>query len=149
MNITKKEFEFGVSNVKCEMSNVRLQSGQALVTLIFFTIIATTIAAAAILVIGVNSISGTRLQEGTIAYQIAQSGADNALIRLLRDPGYTGETLSVGSGSATVLVTGSGTVADPYVISSKGQNGFFVKQIEVRATYENNEFDVISKKEVF
>ncbi|HUQ84938.1 MAG TPA: hypothetical protein VM077_01315 [Candidatus Limnocylindrales bacterium] len=123
--------------------------GQALVTLIFFTVIATTVTTAAILVIGVNSISGTRVQEGVVAYQIAQSGADNALIRLLRDPSYVGETLSVGSGSATVQVVGSGTTISPYVISSKGQKGFYIKKVEVNARYENETLNVISHKEVF
>lgn len=123
--------------------------GQALVTLIFFTIIATTVTTAAILVIMVNSLSGTRLQEGSIAYQVAQSGIDNALVRILRDPSYTGETLSVGSGSATIVVTGSGTSAEPYVIVSSGKKGGFVKKVEVRASYENDELNVISQKEVF
>lgn len=123
--------------------------GQALVTLIFFTLIATTVTTAAIFVIGVNSISGTRLQEGTVAYQIAQSGTDNALVRLLRDPGYVGETMSIGSGSATILVTGSGTTASPYIITSKGQKGFYIKKVEATATYENNTLNVISQKEVF
>lgn len=123
--------------------------GQALVTLIFFTVIAVSVTTAAIFVIGVNSISGTRLQEGTVAYQVAQSGVDNALIRLLRNPGYTGETLDIGSARAIVLVSGAGTAADPYVISSRGQNGSFVKKIEVRAKYENDELDIISQKEVY
>ncbi len=123
--------------------------GQALVTLIFFMVIATTVTTAAILVIAVNSISGTRLQEGTIAYQTAQSGADNALIRVLRDPSYTGETLNVGSSSATIQVTGSGTTASPFVITSKGQNGFYIKNVEVRATNENDILNIISRKEIF
>lgn len=123
--------------------------GQALVTLIFFMVIATTVTTAAILVIAVNSISGTRLQEGVIAYQVAQSGADNALIRVLRDPTYTGETLNIGSGSATIQVAGSGTVASPYVITSKGRNGFYVKSVEVRATNQNDILNVISRKEIF
>lgn len=123
--------------------------GQALVTLIFFMVIATTITTAAILVITVNSLSGTRLQEGTIAYQVAQSGADNALIRILRNPSYTGETLNIGSGSATIQVVGSGTTASPYIITSEGKNGFYTKNVEVRAINENDTLSVISRKETF
>jgi hypothetical protein len=125
--------------------------GQALVTLIFFTIIATTVTTAAILVIMVNSISGTRLQEGSIAYQVAQSGVDNALIRILRNPnGYSGETdLVVGGGTADIIVSGAGTASDPYIITSTGKKGSYIKKIEVRATYENDEFEVMSQKEVF
>jgi hypothetical protein len=123
--------------------------GQALVTLIFFMIFATTVTAAAVVVMYVNSLSGARLQDSSIAYQAAQSGADNALIRLLRNPSYAGETLPVGSGSATITVVGSGTTIDPYVITSSGDVRSFIKKIEVRATYENNRMNVVSQKEVF
>ncbi len=123
--------------------------GQALVTLIFFMVFATTVTTAAVFVIATNSISGAKFQEGSIAYEIAQSGADNALVRLLRNPAYTGETLSVGSGSAIVSVTGTGTVGDPYIILSKGMNGYFVKQIQVTAQLVNSQMSVISQKEIF
>lgn len=123
--------------------------GQALVTLIFFMVFATTVTTAAILVIFVNSLSGSRLQDGTVAYQTAQSGADNALIRLLRDPSYVGETLTIGSGSATISVTGSGTSASPYVITSTGNVNDFIKKVQVTATYEDNELSVVSQKEIY
>lgn len=123
--------------------------GQALVTMIFFTVIATTVTTAAIMVIAVNSLSGSKFQEGAIAYQIAQSGADEALIRLLRNPTYGGGNLSVGSGSATITVTGTGTAADPYQILSKGQLRNFVKQIQLSAVYEDEQLEVLSQKEVF
>ncbi len=123
--------------------------GQALVTLIFFMVFATAVTTAAVFVIATNSISGAKFQEGTVAYQIAQSGADNALVRLLRDPSYPGETLSVGSGSAIVTITGTGTIADPYIILSKGKKGNFTKQIQVTAQYINSQMSVISQKELF
>ncbi len=123
--------------------------GQALVTLIFFMVFATTVTSAAVLVIIVNSLSGSRFQEGAIAYQVAQSGADNALIRILRDPSYVGETLTVGSGSATIQATGSGTVVNPYIITSTGQIGNFKKKVQVTATYVNEQLSVLSQKEVY
>jgi hypothetical protein len=134
------------STLKCHFSS---SAGQTLVTLIFFMVIATTVTTAAILVITTNILSGSRFQEGTIAYQIADSGAENALIRILRDPSYEGETLSVGSGSATIQVDGEGTGMDPYIIISKGQKGSYIKRVEVTAVYENDELDVISRKEIF
>lgn len=125
-------------------------SGQALVTLLFFTIIATTVITAAVLVIVVNSTSSSRQQAGSIAYQIAQSGADNALLRVLRDPNYTGEVLSVGSGSATVTRTGAGTTTDPYIFLSIGQTGNFIKSIEVTAHYDSSDQLIVdSQKEIF
>lgn len=125
------------------------QKGQALLTLLVFAIIGITITSAAIVMILVNSLSGTKQQQGEIAYEIAQSGADNGLIRTLRDPSYTGETLPVGSGSATITKNGSGTIGNPYVIVSKGTNGNFVRTVEINATYQNNILVVTSRKEIY
>jgi hypothetical protein len=131
------------------MKNEAFTKGQALITLLFFTVIGVTVTSAAVVMLLVNSLSGTKQQQGDIAYKIAQSGADNGLIRLLRDPSYTGETLSVGSGSATITITGSGTNGSPFVILSKGTNGIFVREVQVMATYQSNLLTVTSRKEVY
>ncbi len=121
--------------------------GQALITLLFFALIGTTIISAAIMMTLLNSLSGTKLQQGMVAYQIAKSGTENALIRLLRNPNYTGETFAVGNGSATIQVSGGG--ASPYTILSQGTLGNFVRKIQVIASYTNNRLTVISQQEVF
>lgn len=131
------------------MSIVRNERGQALITLIFFMIFGITVTTAAVVVLFMNSLSATRLQDGSISYQVAQSGADNALIRLIRDPSYTGETLPVGDGNAMITVTGTGTTADPFVITSVGNVRDFIKKVEVRATYQNNKMNILSQKELF
>lgn len=128
-----------------------LQRGQALITLLVFMIIGLTITSASMVMILVNSSSGMRQQQGELAYQVAQSGAENAVLRVLRTPPpqYSGETLAIGSGQAIITVTGSGTSASPYVIVSRGQVGNFVRQIEIRAEYQNNLFQIVSEREVF
>lgn len=123
--------------------------GQALITLLFFTVIGVTVTSAAVVMILINSLSGTKQQQGEVAYEIAQSGAENGLIRLLRDPTYTGETLPVGSGSATITVNGSGASGNPFIILSKGTNGIFIREVQVTATYQNNLLTVTSRKEVY
>lgn len=128
-----------------------LQRGQALITLLVFMIIGLTITSAAIVMILVNSSSGTKQQQGELAYQIAQSGAENAVLRVLRTPPptYTGETLPIGNGQAVITVTGSGTTASPYVILSRGELGNFVRQVEIQARYESNLFEITSEREVY
>ena len=124
--------------------------GQALLTLLIFTIIGITVTSGAVVMIMVNSLSGTKQQQSEITYEIAQSGADNGLIRVLRTPTtYTGETLAVGSGSATITVTGNGGSTTPFIIISKGTNGNFVRTIQVTATYQNNVLTVTSRKEIY
>lgn len=57
----------------------------------------------------------TMLARGQEAYALAESGIDNAVLRILRNPSYTGEAnLSIGAGSVTIVVTGS----NPYTIES-------------------------------
>lgn len=121
--------------------------GQTLITLLFFMIIAVTITSAAVVIIIVNSLSGMKLQEGTLAYEVAQSGAENAVLRLLRNPNYTGEVLTVGDGTATISV--SAGLNNSYIATSSGQIGNFVRKVQIDATYMNNLFTVISEKEVF
>ena len=120
--------------------------GQALITLLFFTVIATTVTSAAVMIILVNSLNGTKFQQGSIAYEIAQSGVENAKSRLLRDANYTGEVFPVGDGNATITVAKNGT---QYTILSKGQVGNFTRQIQVVATYSASLFTVSSQQEVY
>ena len=123
--------------------------GQALITLLFFTVIGVTVTSATIVMLLVNSISGSKQQQGELAYEIAQSGADNGLIRLLRNPSYTGETLSISNGSATIAVTDTGTSNNPFILTSTGTNGIFVRKVQATATYTNNLLTVKSRKEIY
>lgn len=127
----------------------KIERGQALITLLFFAIVGITVTSAAVVMILVNSVSGEKQQQGEIAYDIAQSGAENGLLRLIRDPTYTGETLPIGSGTAVITVTGSGTSGSPYIILSKGTTGTFMREEQITATYQNNLLTVTSRQEVF
>ena len=120
------------------------QSGQALVVLLFFMIIAITLSTTAIAVVANNSLSVTRTEESTHALEIAEAGAQNALIRLIRTPGYSGETLTVSGGSATVVVTGVNTKT----ILSTGVNGSYIRKIQVQVTFSGGILTVTSWQEV-
>ena len=84
-----------------------MKSGQTLVLLLVFVAITITITSAAVAMMIINSQSGSRFELREITYTVAESGAENALLRLLRDPDYTGETLTIEDGTATITVTGS------------------------------------------
>jgi len=122
----------------------KYSQGQALVSLLVFSVIAMAIISAATVLI-VNSMYGTTsLERGSIAKQIAESGAENAILRLLRDPGYTGETLPVGDGTATITVSG----ANPRVITSQGRSGDYLRTVQITADYTNI-LNIISWKEIY
>ncbi len=120
------------------------EGGQALITLLFFVIIAITITSASVVVLIANSTSATKYEEGIRAFYVAEGGAENAVLRLLRDPTYTGETLTISDGTATISVSGSG----PFTITSKGVVGNFTRTVQVSAAYVNNILSITSWKEI-
>lgn len=123
-----------------------LESGQALVTLLIFLMMALAIGTAASFIIAANSQATTNIQEGLIGRQMADSGVEIAYLKILRNNyTYTGETINVGSGSVVVAVTWNGTRA---AIESTATNGNFVKKVESIVTYDNNGLTQISWKEI-
>lgn len=119
--------------------------GQALISLLFFVVIAVTISSAAVVIIIINSLSVNKLSEGNNSYYVAESGMEDALLRLLRNPNFTGETLTVGTGKTQVSVTGS----NPIILTSQATLGNFASKIQVKANYSNNILTVLSWQEVF
>ncbi len=124
---------------------MRFKRGQTLVLLLAFMAIAITITTAAVVVLISNSQSASKFALGTEAYDVAESGVENALVRLLRDPSYTGESLTVGQGTATIAVTGTG----PYTVTSTGVVSDFSRRIQVTANYTNGVLTVTSWSEVY
>ena len=118
-----------------------MKTGQALVSLLVFIATATIITAAATTVTIINSQTTGKFAHGEVALTIAQAGADNAILRLLRDPNYSGETdLSIGNGTATITVSGSSVKT----IIAEGKDGNFIRKIQVVGTLVNNTFTVSS-----
>ncbi len=128
----------------CGIKNKSNNTGQALVTLIFFTVIAIMIATASISIITGSSTATGSIEQEETSYYTAESGVENAILRLLRDPNYTGETLSINNGTATITVTGS----NPYTITSIGSLGVIKRTVQVVVSYNNNILSITSWKTI-
>ncbi|KKR78337.1 MAG: hypothetical protein UU23_C0001G0101 [Candidatus Curtissbacteria bacterium GW2011_GWA1_40_9] len=120
------------------------QKGQALISLLIFTTIATTVTAGAVAVTIINSQSTTKFTQGETVYHVAEAGIENAILRLLRDRTYSGEILNVDSATATITVSGSGTVT----ITSEGKIGDNIRKIQVTGTMSNNQFSITAWNEI-
>ncbi len=120
------------------------QTGQALVTLLFFSIVAITITSAAVIVTLTQAKTGTTLELSNEVYYLAESGAENALLLLLRDPSYSGEQLVLPNGTITISVAGT----NPKTITSVAYANGITRQIQVQADYTNSILTVLSWKEV-
>jgi hypothetical protein len=124
--------------------NRKIMTGQALVILLFYMIIAITLSTTAVSVVLSNSMSVMREEQSIRALEIAEAGGENAFLRLVRDTGYAGETLTVGDGNATVTVTGDNTKT----ILSTGVVGTFSRTIQAIVTIDNGIMTITSWTEV-
>ena len=127
-----------IINLKLKITNLKLIRGQALVILLVFVATATIITSAAVTVTIINARSTGTLAQGVEALAIAEAGAEDAILRILRDPlnNYAGATIPVGNGTATIVVAGTTTKT----ITSTGQVGSFTRKIQVVGTFSNNKF---------
>ena len=119
------------------------QSGQTIIVLLIFMLLAITLTVSATAVIIINLQGNTAYQSGEIALQDAQAGAENALMRLERDSTYTGETMTLTNGTVTITVSGTA----PYTIVAKGTSGTFVRTATATATITNNVLSITSWSE--
>jgi hypothetical protein len=108
-------------------------------------IIAVTITSAATIVIGVNSLSLTKLQEGSIAYYAAESGIENAILRAIRDPSYTGETLTLDDKYVTITVPPG---PYPKTVTVVSQSSNFRRTIEAQMNYSSGYYTISGWKEI-
>ena len=122
-----------------------MHRGQTLIFLLVFIAMSVIISTAAIVVMIANSRSASALESMSATLAVTESGVENALMRRLRNPGYTGETLTVGDGLATITVTGS----DPFNIGATGTLGDYTRSISVVAGYNGGILTVTSWSEVF
>ncbi|OGE36686.1 hypothetical protein A3B45_00990 [Candidatus Daviesbacteria bacterium RIFCSPLOWO2_01_FULL_39_12] len=127
---------------------MKKQAGQALITLIFFTVIATTITTAAVSVLFTNTLSTATAEVGLKAYYAAESGAEEGFLRLLRHPAYGStetfnQTFEVGEGQAKVTIENGNIISVGSIL-----NGSVVRKVEVQTQLNNGAFTVTSWKEI-
>ncbi len=122
----------------------KYESGQTLVLLLMFVVMAIMITTAVIFMTTINSGATDKLYQGTTALDIAESGAETAMIKLIRDPSYTGETIPIGNGSAAISVTGT----SPITVRSNGVLNNFSRTVEVSIDYSGSVLTILSWREV-
>lgn len=121
------------------------QKGQTLVSLLI--IIAVTILAVASAIVSASLSSTTAIT--TISdkvYYSAETGAEEALIKLLRDPSYPGETL--GLSGINVEITVSSPSPTERVITSTASTNSIKRRVDVSAQFLNNILTVTSWDEM-
>ncbi len=120
-------------------------AGQVLIALLYIMVIGILVTTAAVYAVIGNTQATTAFEAGTLALSAAESGAENGLLRLVRNPSYTGETLVMSANQSAVVTV---TNASGILLLSQGTYGGTIKQIEVRLHYNGGELVVDSWKEL-
>ncbi|KKS73905.1 MAG: hypothetical protein UV46_C0058G0006 [Candidatus Gottesmanbacteria bacterium GW2011_GWC2_42_8] len=118
--------------------------GFALVILLFLMVLAVTVITAAVSLMILGSSSSTLLISGDSTKSIADSCIENAIIRLIRNPAYSGESLDINEGNCQITVTG---LTDK-TVSAQANYGNKKKRVEVNLNLNNNIISLISWKDV-
>jgi len=117
-----------------------------MVVLLVFMIVAIIMTSMAVALVIINATSAGKVEQGDMALKLAESGAENALLQIMRNPSYTGtETFPVDTGQVTATVSG----ANPIIIMSQGRVGEFMRATSVSASFVNTVLTIHSWKEIF
>lgn len=87
--------------------------------------------------------SANNLNLGESALLLAESGVEEAMLRLVRNPKYTSGTLTSGEGTATINVVGE----NPKTIEVVAVLGDVTRRIRVVTSYVNYVLTVQSQNE--
>lgn len=120
------------------------QKGSALLAIIVISAIVTTIFTAAS-----SSLLGQLIQSNTStnsakSYLLAESGVEDAILNLLRNPNYAGGTLTLDSNDITIVVTGT----NPKTIAVTVEFNNTKRTLAVTALYSENNLQITSWREI-
>lgn len=116
-----------------------------MVTVLYVVVIGLLVTTGAVFVLMSNASVVSIETQGMLARSAAESGAENALLRLIRDPFYTGETLETSENrSVSVTVAGS----SPQTITAIGTMGSVVRRVEVTLMYNSGVRTILSWKDL-
>jgi hypothetical protein len=122
-----------------------MKQGQTLVILLVFMAVAVIVTTGSIMLAISNIEASGRQVLSQEAYDVAESGIENGLLTLLRNPFYTGGALTVGNGTATIEVTNGGYDT----VTSTGQVGDYARTLRVTTIYMGGIMTITSWQEIF
>ena len=119
------------------MKRIRNNPGQAFITLVLFVAIAMSVISGTIIIIVVNSFGASLSEKSILVHQSAENGIENALVHLLRDPDYAGETLSPIINSYNTVISVTGNDNNKTIVSTASSSNI-TKAITAKIFYNNN-----------
>ena len=128
---------------------LKKQTGQALIIMLFISVIGLTVISSAAIFIFQNIQAASTAEQGAGAYYIAESGAQESLLRLIRDVTYSGtpvgQPLVIDSGNVVIQISSASGIITSTSIGTYSNS---VRKIQVKTVYNNGVLTVTSWKEV-
>lgn len=113
--------------------NKTSQSGHVTVALLIITVVGIVVSTALVGMVAVSALGTYRFQAGSSVIAAAEGGLENAILRLLRDSSYTGETTTISGVPVTIEVSGT----DPLVAVATARSGQFYRAMAAELTIVN------------
>lgn len=121
------------------------KSGQILTSVIVFMAFGLSVIALSAVLTIINIQSTAKNAQSAQALNYAEAGAEEGVLRLIRDPAYSGGTLLIDTVSVPITVTGD--AVSKIVTATATYNGF-TKKIQAQVSLANNKLTLISWKQV-
>ncbi len=121
------------------------QSGMALVTVIIFSAVGIIVIVAGITLTTTIAQTNQQFLQGQQALANAESGAENALLHLLRNPNYQQETLTMDQGTARIEVSGDSNTKQIDVV---GEYKSAKRKVRIQTSDENGMLKINSWEEI-
>lgn len=119
--------------------------GQILTSVIVFMAFGLSVIALSAVLTIINIQNTAKTTQSVQALNYAEAGAEEAVLRLLRDPNYPGGTLTIDAVSVSINLTGD--AVNKTIVSIASYNGF-TKKIQATVSLANNRLTLVSWKQV-
>jgi Tfp pilus assembly protein PilV len=130
------------------MKKYQQKQGLALITVLIFGAVALIVIVFGITLMVIQTNTARQFSSGQKALILAESGMENALLRLLRDPNYSGEILTLGNGTATIEVVSNGSDRTVTVTADSSSVLDAKRTIQAIITEENGRIVINSWQEL-
>ncbi|MFA5776465.1 MAG: hypothetical protein WC988_02840 [Patescibacteria group bacterium] len=125
---------------------MRKDAGQILTSVLVFMAFGLSVIALSATLTIINIQNTAKLAQSEQASNYAEAGAEEAILRLIRDPSYTDGSLPISTDSVIgIVVTGTGD--DRTITSTATYNGF-TKKVLAQVSLANNKVTLVSWKQI-
>ncbi|PIS22322.1 hypothetical protein COT50_02560 [candidate division WWE3 bacterium CG08_land_8_20_14_0_20_41_10] len=125
---------------------MRKDSGQILTSVLVFMAFGLSVIALSATLTVINIQNTAKLAQSEQASNYAEAGAEEAILRLIRDPAYSGGSLPL-SADTVIGITVTGVGDSRTIISTATYNGF-TKKVQAVVSLANNKATLVSWKQI-